>query len=208
MAKVLAALLFGASALVAANAAQAEERWPLWYLSLTGGWSQHGTSDTSGAGDIDYQSGLDGGYGFSAGLGYKPPVDGGLFGHSRVEAEMLYTMHDVDTIGGVSADGDMANTAFMANLLFDIPTGTGLTPYLGGGVGLTAVNLDAPNPLNGDEVVFAGQFKAGLAYQHDLIPYVDFMLGYRYFLSQDVEIQGQDVENDFHMVEAGARFNF
>ena len=42
-----------------------------------------------------------------------------------------------------SADGDLSAFSFMANLWYDFPIGnTGITPFIGGGIGLTNLTLD------------------------------------------------------------------
>lgn len=64
---VLAATLF-------AGTANAEPRWPNWYIGLHGGWSMDDSYDSTTAGtttEVD----TDGGYLLGASLGYVPPTE-------------------------------------------------------------------------------------------------------------------------------------
>lgn len=199
------------------SAAQAEERWPRWYLGLTGGVDFKNDSDISNAisGNAEYDTG----YSFGASIGYMPAFKELPMNMVRLEAEVNYrssSLSDI-TVGGVSGtgSGDMQNLAGMLNLFLDAPTGSNWTPYVGGGLGFSTVQFDNGSGFGNtddEDTVFAYQFMGGLAYSPETIPSTRFTLGYRYFGSEDAEyaVPGGTIEvsNDSHNVELGAQFRF
>jgi opacity protein-like surface antigen len=107
----------------------------------------------------------------------------------------------------------------MANLYFDLGTFAGLTPYVGGGVGL----LYSRNTLDGsslglaidetdDGYKFAYSLGAGVNYKITKNTSVD--LGYQFVSSPDTEylnVTSEDVEVrdglDFHQIKVGLRYD-
>lgn len=74
------------------------------------------------------------------------------------------------TVGEVLADGqgDVSNFGVFGNVFYDIQTGSGFNPYVGGGIGYQWVDVDyEPSGVaigNDDDGVFAYQLMAGASY--------------------------------------------
>lgn len=197
--------------------AQTQERWPRWYLGLSGSVVFLNDGDIGGAvtGEMEY----DVGYGLGAAIGYMPPAGMEPFNSMRFEAELGYRSNDLDqrvTAGVASAARDEIRVwSYMANAYYDFRNTTRWTPYVGAGAGGAKVKLGMQSGLgNTDETdnVFAYQFMAGLYYSPQSLPQTDWGLGYRYFATGDVEYATAasrvDLEYDSHNIEFGARFRF
>lgn len=207
--------LFAVGALfVASGVAQAEERWPKWYVGLHGAMPFVGDTGVtrSGAslGSLEFDNP---GWGVGASLGYKPGGTDSFFDMTRFELEYGYRESDLDTLGGASTADDLSVHSVMFNALYDIATGTQLTPYLGAGIGWSNVELNIPSIAVSDtDSVFSYQFLAGVSYEPESIPNTAFSLGYRYFATSDVEFGSAlgtvEHEYDSHGAEIGARFSF
>ena len=102
--------------------------------------------------------------------------------------------------GRIEYFADVRNTAFMLNFLFDIPTGTPFTPYLGMGGGLTYNKLDLGEKgivtsnigqvsidysEDFDNFTFAYQAMVGVNYE--IRENIEFDAGYRYMNFGKVE---------------------
>jgi len=70
------------------------------------------------------------GYNIAASAGYR------WNDSMRLELELSHRSAALDNIAAEDADGTQKSVSLMANLLFDIGTGTNFYPYIGGGVGL------------------------------------------------------------------------
>ena len=204
------ALILGLGLALAAGAAQAAEG-P--YVSGRFGISLQPDSDLQQgglAGELDYESGAH----LGAALGYAMPT--GL----RVEGELTARSHELDHRDGpggrVDARGDIGSVALMANLFYDIPTGGRLLPYVGGGIGIAGVAardwvFNRTLVLDEEEdAVLAWQLGAGVGYR---VTGGLVFLGYRYFATQDPEldnIDGNDFELDYrsHDISVGYRYEF
>src|SRR3546814_8728623 len=111
-------LLFVAALCAAPAAAFAQAQGP--YISGAGGITMPRDSD-SDLGSID----LDDDWAAVGALGYA-------FGHGlRGEVEFGYRQNDVGSIGGAAASGDFKTYSVMGNILYDIPTGMPIQPYIG-----------------------------------------------------------------------------
>ncbi len=120
---------------------------------------------------------------FAGGYQFTPYVS--------LEGQLGVIYNDINSIAG-SADTDarLTQVPFMANLRFQLPTGTPWTPYIGGGCGVTVNSLDFHQAtvqgvaLNGndDATAFAYQAFAGIDYR--LQPRMDISVGYE-FLGED-----------------------
>jgi len=192
--------------------ANAEERWPRWYLGLTAGASfqpdqDYTISGGGGTGEFPY----DAGYSFSAALGYKIPSEDGFLGNSNLELELGFRNNGVD-----SSDSTAQASTLMENYILNIPTDAGLNPYLGAGVGAAQIDIDATNAAgaNGDDVNLMYQFLVGVGFEPETIPNTEFIVGYRYLSAFDdpkVSRTGGgnvEFEYDVHSVEAGFRLLF
>ena len=144
------------------------------------------------------------------------------FGLLRVEGEALFTRHSLDDVEGVSglnlnADGDYEVLAGMANVFLDLPTGIGVTPFVGGGVGYGRVKLnvfsfDGSDIVDDEDEAMLYQARAGIAFA--LAPLTDLTFGYRYLVIDDLTLDGErggKVEVDTqkqHIAELGLRISF
>lgn len=216
-------LLSLAATTVLATAAQSEERWPRWYVGLSGTVTFVDESDFSGNGanaDVDFDTG----FGGLVSLGYLPPVSQGFFSNTRLELEGGYRKADFDSIsaGGVSAaaNGEYHITTAMLNGYYDFESnaGNGLvgwSPYVGLGLGWAQVEIDTPNSLGSTDSrdnVFAYQGMIGLGYSPAALPQTQWNIGYRYFATQDPGFSNAggtfEGEVDTHNIEAGFKARF
>ncbi len=164
------------------------------------------------------------GWGGQAAIGYR-------FGPVRLEAEIGRTDTDAKryvVTAPISNDlpqtGGDTVTRFMANAYFDVPLrGTGLRPYIGGGIGDATVHVTtkaskpfgpptAPVQLIDDHVHgFAWQAIAGVAVP--LSARLALTAQYRYFDAGTLhgeDTRGEDFQTKIHghNVDLGVRFSF
>ncbi len=109
------------------------------YFRLSGGYSMVQDADTD-----DYLLGLDlefefeNGYGGAVALGWD-------FGNFRVEWELVHTVNDFKQVNllGISGDvdGDGKITSLLLNGYFDFPVKSKLTPFVGGGIGYSKIDV-------------------------------------------------------------------
>src|SRR5262249_9513073 len=114
------------TALTAFSSAQAEERWPRWYVGLTGGYTYMSDQDVScsvaGVNSISLRDG----YGLGGSIGYLPSSSMPLLNALRFEVEVTYHTNNLQnvhltngtTIGG---NGSFDSVAYMLNVFYDIP---------------------------------------------------------------------------------------
>ncbi len=193
---------------LSAASAQAEQRWPNWYLGLSGSLSWLPDADIDGPG-INAEVAYNTGWGAGASIGYMPNADIPFFNRMRYELEVYYRSADIDRCQGVAATGfDNVNSiTYMANAIYDFDTGTQFVPYLGAGVGMSNVEFGSD-----EDMVFSYQFITGIGYEPTLIPNTVWSIGYRYFGTEDANISAAPVrfklEHNAHNVEAGLRMKF
>ncbi len=150
---------------------------------------------------------MTGGFGMSGALGYR------FSRFFRADLELAFRSHAIDEYrpaGGpdLGLDGIVSSGALLANAYMDVPTGTRLTPYIGGGIGAGYVALDSDDrSILDDETdgVFAYQAAAGV--QVRFTPLVSLFGGYRYFATTDPDL-GRKTEYRTHNLDAGLRFDF
>lgn len=120
--------------------------------------------------------------GFAAMLygGYKFPDT--IF---RTELEFSYASQNAKDVGGSVNPwtGSQRDPSIMGNLLFDIPTGTNWTPYIGGGIGLSFLSFkdvkgQTPPIYNGSNTKMAFQGIVGVAVT--VSPQTQVTLDFRY----------------------------
>jgi OmpA-OmpF porin, OOP family len=166
---------------------------------------------STGHNNVEYDHGPAGLLSF----GYK-------MGAFRTELEGAYRTNDVSGAGGaaLNSPGGRAQTwSVMLNGLYDIPTGTAFTPYLGGGVGVgfNKASLTGTRPAgsavglyDGSDTTFAYQGIAGFSYA--MSPNLSLTTDYRYFATTDSSFNSGGakwhVENSHHVVMAGLRWSF
>lgn len=202
----------------------AQAQSPGWYGALSAGYNQATDSNfDTGLGKIDTE--FDAGFGVSGAVGY----DFGRFfmlGGARVEAEVAYRKNDVDghSLSGTSlpgSDGDASSFAGMVNVLYDFHSGSLITPYAGGGIGVANVTFNdfgvsgIPNVIDDDDTVFAYQAIVGASLE--LNARVDLTADYRYFATADPDFKtlsgssfAQESSADYsnHSVLVGLRYRF
>lgn len=204
-------LLIATSAL---SSAQAGERWPRWYVGLTGGYTMMSDQDISGTTGASQVS-LDSGYGFGGSIGYLPSSSAPILNALRLEAEVTHHKSDIEsvTVSGVNVagGGEFYTTAYMANVFYDFPTSSAWSPYIGAGAGLAHVHFsDNSGAGNSDETTaeFAYQALLGMGYTPTSLPNTQWSLGYRYLATSDASFGNMEVEYSTHSIEAGAKFRF
>lgn len=180
-----------------------------FYIGGGAGLHMPDDSDVSGPGfsnnvDLENDWGAIGALGYAFGNGF------------RVEGEIGYRTSEVDSVDGAAASGDVDATSFMANVLYDIATGTAFTPYLGVGLGAVRVDVDNATTVGGStwddsDTVLGGQAIAGLSYA--LSDRLDLFGQYAYLLTDDVEgnlANGTSAEGEYdsHNLFVGLRFRF
>ena len=199
---VLSALLF------TATTAQAEPRWPNWYVGLSGSVSWLPDADIDGAA-VNTEVAYNTGWGAGASIGYMPSAEIPFFNRMRYELEVFYRSADIDSFKGVAATGfdNVSSVSYMANAIYDFDTGTQFVPYIGAGAGMSDVEFG-----NDKDMVFAYQFMTGIGYEPSLIPNTVWSVGYRYFATEDASIAASPssfkLEHSAHNLEAGLRMKF
>ena len=112
----------------------------------------------------------------------------------RPEFEIAYRRNTVDKVSGAGAGtptGNFDSVAFMGNLFYDFQTQSGVTPYLGAGIGGVFIGANnagrvfGGNLFNNQPFEFAYQGIAGLSYE--LSERWDLTADYRYFATVDPE---------------------
>lgn len=200
-----------------ANAAN-EERWPRWYLGLSGGVAFLPDTDIKGGttGNVDYKMGGVG----TASLGYMPAIAGQPFSNMRLEFEAGYHSNRLDgaTVSGspVATHGRLLAFSYMGNVYYDFRNTSPWTPYVGAGAGGARVSLSKRSGLgntDSSDNVFAWQLMTGLAYAPTSMPMTEWSVGYRFFDMSDPSFHtasaSAKLENPMaHNVELGARFRF
>lgn len=213
--KAMRTLLLAASMIGAASAQAAEGP----YFGIAGGlnlansarWTTGGTFN-----DFKFDDGLaviaNGGYKFASGL--------------RLEGELGYRSNDADSrtlrvtgpTATVNGTGKVSARSAMANIIYDIDTGSKFTPYLGVGAGIASVKADNLGPvlaantrIDGSDTRFAYQGIAGAAVE--ITRQIALTLDYRYFRTAGPNLRtltglAADGKYSAHSVLAGLRFSF
>lgn len=136
---------------------------------------------------------MDTGFGLAVALGKKF--------NNRFRGEIEYTFKKYEFAD--IADEDARTHTMMFNMLYDIESGSDITPYLGGGLGVGWLE-----EFDGSE--FAYQFLAGINYA--VTERADLILGYRYagMTDADKDIDGVNLSAsvDTHNFEFGVRYSF
>ncbi|MDP9128515.1 MAG: OmpA family protein [Pseudomonadota bacterium] len=184
---------------------------PGWYLDAGVIGNQTIDSNAKFAGNenvIQYNPG----WGLAGGGGYA--FNNGF----RLEGEVAQIRAGVDKIkGGTGGHGELVDTDFTANLMYDFHTGTLLTPYVGAGLGLALSNADSIGSLsNGgvmrdDQMVFVYQVIAGVAAQLD--NHWAITADYRWISTSDPRFlttnsPATTIDNGSHNIMLGVRYSF
>ncbi|MGE0753794.1 MAG: outer membrane protein [Alphaproteobacteria bacterium] len=193
--------------------------FPHWYVGIAGGVTYLDDSDISGT--STGEMGYDTGWTVNAALGYTLPYGYDSRGNVRLELEASYRENSLDNtiLSGVSAasPGRARIASYMVNGFYDFRNQSSLTPYIGGGFGLSQVGISHDSGLGNtgddEDTVMAYQGMAGIAYAPMSMPNTEWTLGYRYFTADSPEYTtaGGKVKLDdltSHSAEIGGRFKF
>jgi opacity protein-like surface antigen len=129
--------------------------------------------------DIGGTVGIAGGYDWDNGLALETEF---AYRHNGLD-------HDVFHGDSTDLDGSLSSYTLLANTYYRLETGTDFTPYIGGGVGISLLDLDMKRGDEGrfhaldTDTQFAYQGIAGLAYA--IAPHWNLGVEYRFFGTQD-----------------------
>ncbi|WP_306261567.1 outer membrane protein [Pararhizobium sp. IMCC21322] len=147
---------------------------------------------------------------FDTGVAVLGAVGYRFSSYFRAEGEVSYRRNGYDDAtvqneGPAGINGDITAFGVMLNGWVDIPTGTVITPYFGGGIGGAHVSLDADyGPLdsgffseqydfNDSDFVFAYQFGGGVAIGNP--DGIQITLDYRYFNADGMNVDFSGVSS-------------
>lgn len=151
---------------------------------------------------------FDPGFGLLGALGYRPPGS-----PVRIEGEIGVRSNEfdeltIDGLGTASIDGDATAISLMFNGYYDLPAG-GINPFVMAGVGFANVEFEIDEPgvdASSDDDVFAYQLGAGVAVP--IGPTLSMDASYRYFATDDLDLDGTDAEYATHNFLLGLRASF
>jgi len=93
----------------------------------------------------------------------------------RVEGEISHRKNDWEAFTAQGSklvtEGDFSSLSFMANGWYDFNTSTNWVPFVGGGIGISAMNMEItrisgiPQSYDESDTVFSYQFGAGIGYK-------------------------------------------
>lgn len=216
-----------AMAICAIMAGYASHANAQWYISGNVGASSLDDSDyidTAAIGSATGNVEFDGGIAATGAIGYA-------LKNFRVEGEVSYRRNDLDLIridtvsiagllftnvGSFDIQGETTALSGMINGWYEFDTKSKWVPFVGGGVGVSHVNLNIDSiagiATNFDEsdTVFAYQVGAGIGYNVNEKMTVTF--GYRYFATADPEGQSStdkiETEYSGHNLLVGINYRF
>jgi outer membrane autotransporter protein len=171
-----------------------------WYIKGSGGASLLDDATFSEAGqsrDVSFDTGL----ALAGTAGYD-------FSGFRIEAELGFRENDVNTVDGISAQGNLTTSSLLFNAFYDFRNSSRWTPYLGAGIGGADIFANdikvGSKTLDDDQIVFAYQLKAGVGY--GLGRNMALSLDYSYFTTADPQFNGVDEEYRNHTLALGLNF--
>lgn len=149
---------------------------------------------------------------FEVGVGYQLPYN--LRTDLTVGYRPGFKVESRESTGAlaVNADADVKSWAVMANVYYDIPTGTAITPYVGAGLGVAVNTIDDVTYSIGagrihenghTKTRFAWSLQAGAAYAVTSNVKVD--LGYRYIDLGSFETGGSSTVGPVAKTEGDVR---
>ncbi|OEO31346.1 hypothetical protein VW23_016830 [Devosia insulae DS-56] len=189
-----------------------------WYFSVFAGgvWDGFvtGEDDAVDPDTFDVEISTDAGWLLGAAVGTH------VFDSLRAEVEVYGARRDVNGASegpaSLDLDGSVTTAALLGNLWVDFDTGSGFTPYIGGGLGVGYIHAESPgllpavDPLDADGVGLAYQLGAGV--KVDVADNIALDLGYRW-KGVSAEISGDGTEDvvahaGSHVVQVGVTFGF
>lgn len=203
-------VLTGAALLASVAGTALAQTTPGFYVGLGGGvnFNRDGEVERGGVNidKVDYDTG----FAVVGAAGFK--FDFGL----RVEGEFGYRSNDVDKLrNNPPGSGDVDIFSAMANVIYDIPTGTMITPYVGLGVGVAVVDGDfksgSATLASDTDATLAAQGIAGVTFS--VTPQLGIFADYRYFVTEGPTFKtpgGNKVSVDInsHTLLIGLRYSF
>ena len=110
----------------------------------------------------------------------------------------------------ITVNGNFSMLAFMANVDYDFDTGSRWVPYVGGGLGVATISIDAEDVdgnsfADDSDTVFAYQVGAGIGYEFPLEEgrSITISLDWRYFATQDPTFKGDLTGAEFDVGISG-----
>lgn len=182
-----------------------------WYVSVFAGgaWPGFAEAEDEEGDEFDIETDM----GWLAGVAAGARVMDML----RVEIELSHLQQDVSSYSENDGpdiaveDGSISSTYLLGNVWFDFDTGSGFTPYLGGGVGLGHVSAEG-DPL-GDDVYegIALAYQLGAGVDIAVTDNISVDLGYRWKSIVGAETEDDDGDQASgalgnHTFQAGLRF--
>ncbi len=200
-----------------ALSAEAAEKDQGLYLSIGAGYSLPGTQTDQNGASWEFNNGPVA----KGALGYSFKASPGM--NLRTEFELSYRKYEGDSHKSSSSTvrelgGNISYLSGMVNGLCDFKTGTGFTPYIGLGLGLSQVTWSDVKMagysygLDDSDKVFAYQAMGGVGYA--LTDSLTLDLEYRYFHAQDISVRDSDGKigtldnNTNHSFLIGLRYLF
>ena len=155
--------------------------------------------------------------GFATGM-----VIGRSFNNFRLEGELAYQKNDINsyTENGVTfddgdyypigdkysvSDADITSKALLVNGYYDFKNSSNFTPFVGVGVGFADVELSYYGESESDTVP-AAQVSIGANFA--FTEKVSLDLKYRYFVTKDLDFDGETQEYSSNNVYTGIRYSF
>jgi OOP family OmpA-OmpF porin len=184
-----------------------------WYSGIGAGVNFGQDTDVTLGGTTNTME-FDPGFALSGSVGF------GFENQLRPEFEINYRRNTVDQNSGPGSgapNGFVDSVAFMGNLFYDFDTRSGLTPYIGAGVGGALVSADNAGIVNGTSLneqpfLLAYQGIAGLSFE--LSERIDATADYRYFATMEPEWKSvggatsDDTSYANHVFMIGLRYVF
>ncbi|NWG46524.1 MAG: porin family protein [Alphaproteobacteria bacterium] len=187
-----------------ASGAEAQDRYrstygPSPYFQIEGGMT---FLDTQGSGDIDFDSDWDSGYNLGAAIGMD-------YGNGfRSHLDFTYQSADV---GDSGVDGDLKSISLLGELLYDFDMGDRwpVYPFVGAGIGVARISGDVDglfDQIDDEQWAFAYRLTGGLGYRISEV--TDITLAYRYYDTNEVDLDGTDVDLSTHNFTLALRVKF
>ncbi len=196
-------LLLGVISLFCLNAqAQSNSEEIKTYMSAKARYSLLDADVSTGGYDVTTVDEDVAGFGVAVGMSYKNSS-------GMLRTELEYNKNGNSTKSYSLIDFEVETQSVMLNTYYHLPTGTSLTPYIGGGIGVAHVKGTAEiMGLSGSikKTNFAWQAGAGLSY--DLTKNFALDLGYRYMDYGNFEKEDVSLDTTAHEFYTGIRVSF
>ena len=201
-----------ATLLAATQTAQAKD----WYLGGSIGYNATSNQTSEGPSrlvDVEY----DDGFALSSYIGFRKTEN------IRFESELAFRRNDGEALAFNGIDRPFAGSgtesySLLANVYYDIPTQTSITPYVGVGAGIGFIENDfvyGPAVFQDDDTSFVYQGIVGASVP--VTDKIDLFLDGRYLAATGVDFtrtspadNGVSLESEYDnfTISAGYRYNF